>query len=93
MKNLQILLRCLASGDTIVFETPKGDYIAYQCKGTTLVPKGSVERTVESRLQFELYGEYPLSERNQLDFDQKIRGAFNLPVKYVEHELVKNHSL
>jgi len=93
MEKLQILLRGIAGGDTKVFETPKGDYIAYQCKGTNLVPKDSVEHTIESRLQFELYGEYPLSERNLLDYYQKIRGAFKLPVIYNQLELVKNHSL
>lgn len=93
MENLQTLLRGIASGDTIVFETPKGEYISEQCKGTSLVPKGSIEHTIESRLQFELYGEYPLSVANQLDFDQKVRAAFKLPAKQDKSELIKNHSL
>ena len=78
MENLQILLRGIASGDTTVLKSPKGDYIANQCKGSSLVPK---------------YCEYPLSDCNQRDFDQKVRGAFKLPVKYVEYELVKNINL
>ena len=56
-------------------------------------PKDSVELSIEACLQFELYGEYPLSDCNQRDFDQKVRGAFKLPVKYVEYELVKNINL
>ena len=93
MENLQILLRGIASGDTTVLKSPKGDYIANQCKGSSLVPKDSVELSIEACLQFELYGEYPLSDCNQRDFDQKVRGAFKLPVKYVEYELVKNINL
>lgn len=76
MENLQILLRGIASGDKMVFKTIEGNYIAYQCKGTSLVPKESVELSIESCLQFELYGEFPLKERNQLDYNNKIRPAF-----------------
>jgi len=93
MENLQILLRCLGAGDTMIFETPKGKYVAYQCKGTSLIPKGSVEKTIDSRLQFELYGEYPLSEKNQIDYDTKLRKAFNLSINDRSLMLVKNHSL
>ncbi len=93
MENLQTLLRCLGTGDTMIFETPKGNYIAYQCKGTSLVPIGSVERTIESRLQLELYGEYPLSESNQIDYDLRVRKAFKLPIIEETYELVKNHNL
>jgi hypothetical protein len=75
-----------------MFETPSGEYIAERCRGTSLIPKGSVE----SRLQFELYGEYPLSKKNQLDYEQKIRPAFNLNFIETSKEnlsLIKNHSL
>jgi hypothetical protein len=76
--NFQVLLRGLEAGDTIVLETPKGKYIAEQCKGKeTLVPKGSVEKTIESRLQYEIYGEYPLSQKNKLDWNNNVKGAFS----------------
>lgn len=43
----------------------------------SLFPSGSEIKSIESRLQFELFGEYPLSEGNQQDWDRNIKGAFN----------------
>ena len=70
---IKILLRSLRKGETMILETPEGEYISYQCKNTSLAPEGCVEKTIESRLQFELYGEYPLSPLDQTDFDCNIK--------------------
>ena len=79
-ENLLLILRSLSCGCDVIIETPSGKYIspfAKQFNGGILVPEGSLFRDLESRLQFELYGEFPLSENNQQDWDDSIRDAFN----------------
>lgn len=78
-KNLQILFRCLSNGDKTILVTPEGEYVAIQCKKfESFYPEGTEEKTIESRIQFELYREYPLQEHNQLDWDKRIKKAFRL---------------
>lgn len=80
--NLLILLRLLSCGSETVFEAPDGKYIPTEFRGSSLVPEGSEERTIESRIQFELYGEYPLSEKDQHDWDSRVKNAFHRYLTY-----------
>ena len=75
-KNLLTLLRCLGAGDKTILQAPNGDYVGIQCKSMpSLVPQGSEERSVEGRLMYELFGEYPLSPSQKPDWDL-VRKAF-----------------
>ena len=78
MRKLQILLRCLAKGDKTIFETPSGEYMAIQMKGHFAMPEGTEERDIVGRIQYEIFGEYPLSENKQGDWDRNIKGAFKI---------------
>lgn len=73
MENLRKLLRGLSEGHENVFLTDDGRYIF--CRG--YVPENAKEMTIESRIQFEIYGEYPLSPDNQIEWDGRVRKAFN----------------
>ncbi len=74
-ENIQTLLRCLKAGYNTVFETPKGEYVSIQCKNFD-ENKGLPERSIESRLQYELYGEWPLSDKDELDWIKNIKPLF-----------------
>lgn len=78
IENLQILLRCLGAGDTDVFESPNGDYYAIQCKDSSILPEGCKQRNIISRLQYEIYGEYPLSQTDHDDWNLRVSKAFNI---------------
>lgn len=78
MENLLILLRCLNHGKKEVYETPLGEYISTEAIGFINIPTGTELRTIESRIQFELYGEYPLSPDNFNDWHQNVKQSFRL---------------
>ena len=67
MKNLLIVLEALAKGKKFIHEDERGNYVRKS--------RSSVERDIESRLIFELYGEYPLGPANQENYN-KIRPLF-----------------
>ena len=60
-EKIVLILRCIAAGEKTIFENENGAYFKEDGEGRT-------KRTVESRLQFELYGEYPLSPTNEIDW-------------------------
>lgn len=60
------ILRGIAAGNKVVFEDKNGNYSLIKCKGFE-------SREIEGRLQFELYGEYPLSENNGNDYKKNVR--------------------
>lgn len=72
--NLLVLLRSISVGFKAVYELENGDLYSILASR----PPNSEVRTVESRLQFELYGEYPLSDSNQGDWDRLVKHSFKL---------------
>ena len=77
-KNLLTLLRCLGAGDKTILQAPNGDYTAIQCKSmASLIPQGREERSIEGRLMYEFFGEYPLSPSQKPDWEL-VRKAFAL---------------
>jgi len=75
MQNLLVILRCLNANYKTVLQNSDGKIISPEIKNWKEA-KDYEEHDIISRLQFELYGEYPLSESNQTDFDKNVRGAF-----------------
>lgn len=78
MENLLIVLRGIAAGHKTIFEDKDGKYISKQVDNfqTHSFHEGCEERDIESRLQFELYGEYPLSPSAELDYLKNVKPAF-----------------
>lgn len=72
---LLVVLRSIAVGDKTIFQKPGGGYVSKQVDNfqTHSLHEGCEEREIESRLKYELYGEYPLSEINEVDYIQNIR--------------------
>jgi len=79
MQNLLIVLRGISKGDKTIFQQENGNYVAKQVDNfqTHSLHEGCEERNIESRLQFELYGEYPLSPANKSDWEI-VKNAFKL---------------
>ena len=79
MQNLLIVLRGISKGDKTIFQGEKGNYVAKQVDNfqTHSLHEECEERDIKSRLQFELYGEYPLSTANILDWEI-VKNAFKL---------------
>jgi len=77
--NLLVLLRSLKQGYSTVFVNEDGRYISKQVDSvqTYSLHEGCEEKTIESRLQLELYGEYPLSPLNKADWEI-VKKAFKL---------------
>lgn len=67
--NIRVLLMCVALNRNFVHQDSNGDYHLFNKdpKGTTV--------SVENRLKYELYGEFPLSEVNQHEYENHIRPA------------------
>lgn len=78
MENLLIILRGIADGHKTIFQNESGDYVSKQVDNfqTHYLHEGCEEKDIESRLMFELYGEYPLSKRNKLDYEKNVKAAF-----------------
>lgn len=78
MENLLILLRGIAAGHETIFQDKKGNYISKQVDNpqTHSLHNGCEEKDIESRLMYELYGEFPLSTANELDYLKNIKPAF-----------------
>ena len=78
--NLLIILRAISAGENTIFENSNGEYVSKQTDDfqTHSLHKGCTEYSIESRLQFELYGEYPLSEKSLLDYEKNVRPAIKL---------------
>lgn len=95
MEKLLTILRGISAGHKTIFVDKDGNYISKQidCFQTRGWLKDCEEKDIEGRLQFELYGEYPLSPSNKSDYDLNIRKAFILPVVENNLVLVKKHSL
>lgn len=76
--NLLIVLRGIAAGHKTIFEDKDGNYISKQVDHpqTHSLHAGCEERDIESRLIFELYGEYPLSRTQELDYIKNVKPAF-----------------
>ena len=72
MKNLKIVLTCIAKGHSTILQDEKGDYFDNQSMN-----ENCEERNIVGRLQYELYGEYPLSGENIEDW-KLIKKAFNI---------------
>lgn len=82
MKNVTdyilILLRGIAKGDTeILTDDRNEDYVAVQCANFNEYKDWHKADIIE-RLQYELYGEFPLSYVNQVDWDMNVEPAFKL---------------
>ena len=77
MENLLTVLRGISVGHKTVFEDKKGNYISKQVDNfqTLSLHEGCQEKDIESRLQYELYGEYPLSPLNELDYIKNVKPA------------------
>lgn len=82
--NLLIVLRGIAHGHKTIFADENDAYISKQCDTfqTKSWVEGKEEKSIESRLKYELYGEYPLSENNELDWLKNIKPAFNFNLEW-----------
>lgn len=80
MENLLIILRGISAGHKTIFQDKKGNYISKQVDNsqTHSLHKGCEEKDIESRLMYELYGEFPLSPANELDYLQNVKLAFRI---------------
>lgn len=77
-----ILLRGIAVGDYEVLTDERNTkYVAIQCKDWP-EHKDMIKTSLIDRLQYELYGEFPLSADNQSDWDRNISKALNLGDTY-----------
>jgi len=74
MKNLHRLLYLLSFGNTLVAEDEKLGYKAVN----TITDDLKNAKSIPSRIKYELYGEYPLSPKNQNEWDFQIESTFNL---------------
>ncbi len=76
------LLRCHADGNSHILYNPStGEYLDYQRKSFDdekfKLNSGELEeRLIAEQLQLELYGEFPLSDKNQLHWDVRIKHVF-----------------
>ncbi len=79
-RNLLVILRSITAGYKTIFENKDGEYISKQVDHfqTHSMHEGMEEKDIESRLQFELYGEYPLSPGNEHDWLTNVRPAFKM---------------
>ena len=80
-KNLIMLLGCLGAGDKTVMETDDDQYVPvvkYVHRLSCVVQ--AKERSVEGRLQYELFGEYPLSETKLPEWE-KMKKVLRIPVE------------
>jgi hypothetical protein len=80
MENLKIILRGIAEGHKTIFRNENGDYISKQVDSfqTHTLHEGFEEKDIENMLMFELYGEFPLDEKDQIDYEKNIKPAFKL---------------
>lgn len=82
MEKLLIILRGLSVGHKTIFVDKNRNYISKQvdCFQTKGWVEGCEEVPIEDRLKFELYGEFPLSELNELDYSKNVKPClcFNL---------------
>ena len=76
-EGLRRILHLMSFKESHVVETPDGKYFRV---GAYHLPEGTRKMTVESRLQFEIFGEYPLSKANATEW-KFIRPAFRLRKK------------
>lgn len=81
LENKLILFRGIAKGDATVLVSKEGDYVAAQCKSFKGYEDYS-EMDIIGRLQYEMFGEFPLSPTNQTDWDNNISKALNLSDTY-----------
>ena len=77
-RKLLVVLRGLNAGHHTIFQGPAGDYASKQCDIPEFrhLVEGYEEKGIETRLQFELYGEYPLSHSNSVDYEKNIKPIF-----------------
>ncbi len=78
MENLLIVLRGISAGYKTIFQNEAGNYVSKQVDNfqTHTLHEGCEEFDIESRLKYELYGEYPLSLSNELDYNKNVKPAF-----------------
>lgn len=78
MENLLVILRGISVGHQTIFQDKKGNYVSKQVDNfqTHSLHKGCEEKDIEGRLQYELYGEYPLSPLNELDYLKNVKPSF-----------------
>lgn len=78
MKNLRTILRCINAGEKTILQDIHGNYISNQVDNwqTREWLKDYEEVDIESRLKFELYGEYPLSDIDENDYLRNIKPLF-----------------
>ena len=81
-ENMQTLLRGIAAGYTRILEDESGKY--WPVASRPYLGESTVtEHSIESRLGLELYGEWPLSTLNEVDFSvvkASFRRRLNEPV-------------
>jgi hypothetical protein len=78
MENLLIILRGIAAGHKTIYVDPNGNYISKQAEGMNTLLVNCEEHDIESRLKYELYGEFPIS--NEVDYINFVRRAFNFNI-------------
>lgn len=75
-EQLLILLRCLGKGDKQILLQPDGTYANIEVAHWQGYEKARVV-SIESQLQYELFGEHPLSGQNVDDWDLRIKPIFS----------------
>lgn len=75
MEKLLRLFEALNANEKTILETASGS--VYKRVSQVQSKNGFEERTTESRLQLELYGEYPLSRGNEEHYQEHIRPLFS----------------
>lgn len=76
MTNFRKLLVALVLGHNTILMDKNG---LYHYVGAPAVPVSAEPYSVESRIQYELYGEYPLSQDAQHDWDSEVYHSFKFP--------------
>ncbi len=72
-RKLITLLTCLGAGDVTVLETTDGDYLPFAEKCLAQYPNAK-QRSIEGRLMYELFGEYPLSPSKEAEWELAMKG-------------------
>lgn len=75
--NLQTLFRCAATGDKTILLDKNDNYCAIQCKNMVMT-EGFEEVPILKEIQLQIYGEYPLNEAKQRDWDLKMSKLFKI---------------
>ncbi len=75
MKNLHRLLYLLSQGAVEVIES---EQFIYEAINPLLKSEYENSKSIESRIKYEIYGEFPLSDSNQSDWDDNIEATFSL---------------